>query len=149
MQHIKSGRERDALVFAVAARYIRCMHVEPGPHTGTYILSNTIKPPREGQMEICATKHDANKCRLELLPFEALNEVGWVMTFGATKYSPNDWRKGLAVPRVLGAALRHLFAYLTGEKLDPESGRSHLAHAVCMILFALTFDLEERDGKAE
>lgn len=97
-----------------------------------------------------ATKYDTDKNRLELLPFEALEEVGWVMTYGAAKYAPHNWRRGFEKTRVIGAALRHIFAWMSGAKIDPESGRSHLAHAVCMLLFAITFELKEGcDGQGE
>lgn len=87
------------------------------------------------------TKHDQGKVMLELLPFEALEAVGRVMTFGAKKYAAHNWRGGFKFSRVFGAALRHGFAWVKGEDLDPESGESHLAHMACCILFLLTFVL--------
>jgi hypothetical protein len=33
-------------------------------------------------------------------------------------------------------------AYAGGEKLDAETGKNHLAHAVCCLLFLLAFDLD-------
>lgn len=87
-------------------------------------------------------KHDEHKPRPELLPPRALLSVSEVLAYGARKYAPDNWRK---VPdahtRYVGAALRHVLAHLTGERLDPESGKPHLAHAVCSLLFALEFDL--------
>ena len=88
------------------------------------------------------TKHDSNKNRLELLPFEALEDIAEVLTFGAQKYDAHNWRKGFAWSRLLGAALRHLFAWARGEDKDPESGLSHLAHAGCCILFLITHQAE-------
>lgn len=92
------------------------------------------------------TKNDAGKPPLYLLPPAAIEEVAIVLGFGASKYSAYNWRKGLSYTRLMGAILRHLFAFLRGENNDPESGRSHLAHAVCGILFLLTFVLEQRDN---
>lgn len=91
-----------------------------------------------------ADKFDQEKVRLDLLPFEAIEEVGKVMTFGAKKYTAHNWRGGIAYSRYIGATFRHLFAFAKGEDLDPESGLSHLAHAACCILFLLTFFLEKR-----
>lgn len=82
------------------------------------------------------TKYDQEKPRMELLDAEWLEEVAWVMTDGAKKYNDNNWRGGLAITRLLGAALRHLFAVLRGEDNDPETGRSHLAHLSCCAQFA-------------
>lgn len=87
------------------------------------------------------TKNDDGKPLLALLPVEALTEVGKVMTFGAKKYDAHNWRKGFAYTRVASAALRHLFAWISGEDTDSESGLSHLAHCACCILFLLTFTL--------
>lgn len=88
-------------------------------------------------------KDDAGKPRWDLLPFAALDDVAAVLEFGARKYAPDGWRK---VPgwrwRYLGAALRHLAAFGRGQRLDPESGRPHLAHAACCILFMLELDRE-------
>ena len=84
-------------------------------------------------------KHDGDKTRLELLPFEALEEVGKVLTVGAIKYAPDNWRKGMSWRRVLGSALRHLFAWGAGEDKDPETELSHLAHAACCVLFLLSY----------
>lgn len=81
-------------------------------------------------------KHDQDKNRLDLLSSTWVEGVGKVLTFGARKYSANNWRSGLARSRLLGACLRHVFAYLRGEDLDPETGLLHLYHASCCLMFA-------------
>lgn len=83
-------------------------------------------------------KFDSEKDRWDLLPFTATKKVVKVLTFGARKYEPDNWR---IVPdwrrRYLAAAMRHLVAYQEGEDLDTESGMPHLAHAACCVLFML------------
>lgn len=86
-----------------------------------------------------ALKFDQEKVAVELLPMVALVEVSRVLTYGAKKYAVHNWRKGLLWSRLLGGALRHLFAWATGEDEDPETGISHLAHAACCVLFLLEF----------
>jgi|ERR1035437_293724 hypothetical protein len=81
-------------------------------------------------------KHDDSKVRLDLLSPIWLNGVGKVLTFGCKKYSANNWRGGLAHSRTLGAALRHIFAFMSGEDNDPETGLLHLYHASCCLQFA-------------
>jgi hypothetical protein len=81
------------------------------------------------------TKHDAEKIRLDLLSSDWIEGVGDVLTFGAKKYAAHNWRKGIKFSRLLGAALRHIFAFLRGEDLDPETGLSHLYHASCCLMF--------------
>lgn len=88
-------------------------------------------------------KHDAEKARWDLLPMGATSEIVDVLTYGAKKYAPDNWRK---VPnpqqRYYAAAMRHIVAWVRGEKLDPESGKPHLAHAACCLLFLLEVDGE-------
>lgn len=89
-------------------------------------------------------KFDQGKVGLHLLPFTGLLEVAKVLDFGAKKYDPWNWTKGMAWSRLLGAAFRHLFKYATGEDKDEETGLSHLAHASCCILFLLEYSLHSR-----
>ena len=86
-------------------------------------------------------KHDQGKARLDLLPPRSIEAVGHVLTHGATKYAPDNWRhvEGWRW-RYAAAALRHVFAWLRGERLDEESGLPHLAHATCCLLFLLELD---------
>ena len=84
-----------------------------------------------------AIKHDIGKTRYDLLPPEALEAVARVLTFGAKKYGDRNWEKGLDYDRIFAAAQRHMWAHHGGEKLDPESGLSHLAHAACNLAFLL------------
>lgn len=88
-------------------------------------------------------KHDQDKARWDLLPWRAASEVVDVLTFGAQKYAPDNWRrvKGWRW-RYFAAAIRHIVAWWRGEKRDPETGRHHLAHGVCCILFILELELE-------
>lgn len=87
-----------------------------------------------------AAKHDEGKVPLELFPRQALTDIGKVLAFGAAKYGPDNWRKGMAWRRLGGAALRHLTAWLDSEDVDDESGLSHLAHAGCCIAFLLEYE---------
>ena len=96
-------------------------------------------PPPAGD----GLKKDQGKLPLDLLPFDALEEVAKVMEFGAKKYSPRAWEKGMAWSRLWAAALRHGFKWWRGENKDPETGLSHLAHLACCVLFLLTYTLRK------
>ena len=95
-------------------------------------------------------KHDADKPRMDLLPFEALEAVAQVLTFGAAKYSDNGWQKvENRERRYLAAMLRHLVAIQRGEKLDAESGLMHAAHMATNALFILWFEIQKRKEENE
>jgi hypothetical protein len=98
---------------------------------------NTHPPASLEAPTDAADKQDAGKPSMELLPAEAMTEVAKVLEYGARKYAPNNWRKGLSWGRLSGAALRHLFAWIGGEDNDKETRLSHLAHAACCVLFLL------------
>jgi|SRR5690606_27850134 len=64
-------------------------------------------------------------------------EAAPVLAFGAKKYSPGGWERGVEFTRVASAGLRHALAYGT---LDGESGLPHAGHLACNLLFAATFE---------
>lgn len=81
-------------------------------------------------------KYDKEKDRWDLLPIEPIEQVVKVLTMGANKYGPNNWR-GVESERYYAALLRHLTAWRKGEMNDSESGLSHLAHAMTNIIFLM------------
>ena len=85
-------------------------------------------------------KHDQEKVRLELISSKALIELGKVLTYGAKKYDSHNWREGICYSRIIGAILRHITAFNDGEDKDPETGLSHIAHAMCECMFLLEFE---------
>ena len=95
-------------------------------------------------------KYDSEKPKMNLLPPKAIVEVAKVLTFGAEKYDAENWRKLDDLQnRYTAGALRHIFAHMDGEKLDPETGLSHMAHALCCLLFKLEIELEDGESKEE
>ena len=84
-------------------------------------------------------KSDGSKVALHLIPPELVVEIGKVLTFGAAKYAPRNWERGMEWHRAYGALLRHMLAWWNGEELDPETGLSHLAHAGCCLAFLITY----------
>lgn len=94
-------------------------------------------------------KYDNGKPQWSLLPFKALTQVVEVLTYGAKKYAPDNWKK---VPdarrRYIDAGFRHFTAYASGETHDPETGKHHLAHAICCLLYLVAFDLGEHNDKS-
>lgn len=82
-----------------------------------------------------AIKHDNEKPRMDLLDPDFLEGVAKVLTFGARKYSPHNWRNGFDYSRIIASLYRHLTAFQRGEDCDAESGQSHLYHIGCNAMF--------------
>jgi hypothetical protein len=86
-------------------------------------------------------KQTTGKTEWHLLPWREVEEVVQVMMHGNTKYAEESWKLVQDKEKpYFSAALRHIMAWMRGEKQDPESGRSHLAHAVCCLLILMWDD---------
>lgn len=85
-------------------------------------------------------KHDQDKLRYDLLPPEMLEETAKILTEGANKYGERNWEEGMDWSRPFGALQRHVWAWWNGEDTDPETGESHLSHALCCLAFLSAFE---------
>lgn len=84
-----------------------------------------------------------NKLQWELLPLALVKKVVEVYHFGAKKYGPNNWQTlENGYDRYKAAMLRHIVCFEEGEKIDPDSGLHHLAHAAWNALAMLYFALK-------
>ncbi|WP_428323638.1 dATP/dGTP diphosphohydrolase domain-containing protein [Nitrosopumilus sp.] len=81
------------------------------------------------------SKHNAQKIMMELVPMSWMKDVAAVMTYGANKYAPGNWKQGLPEEEVIGAMLRHIEQFRSGEQYDKETGLDHRAHAACELMF--------------
>lgn len=92
-------------------------------------------------------RFNAGKARWDLLPPGPLSEIVNVYTYGSKKYSDHNWRKGLTFSSTFASCCRHLFAWFSGEKRDPESGCHHLAHVAwnCLTLMEFEFKHTSKD----
>jgi hypothetical protein len=117
------------------------LHPSDGAHPldAVYARTDKINELREAvkkDAEPTGLKYDAEKPRMDLLDTEFLEGVAQVLTFGAKKYAAHNWRGGINVSRLVGAAYRHLGAFNKGQNLDEETGLCHLYHAACCLMFA-------------
>lgn len=126
-------RHDDAPQTPVGAVYINPRNsggCDSGSLVGEYGLPNGVK-------------FDSGKLRYGLLPEDALKEVVQVLTNGATKYSPGNWRfVEDAKERYFDAAQRHIWSWKSGELLDEEFKTHHLAGAICCLMFLLDVDIK-------
>lgn len=76
-------------------------------------------------------RYNGDKVDLSLIPLQTLMGEARVWMFGKLKYAAWNWAKGMAWSVPYASALRHLAAWQAGEENDPESGLSHIDHAIC------------------
>ena len=86
-------------------------------------------------------KDNRGKPMIDLLPSKPLIAAAEIMAFGATKYKPHNWRLGLSWSQTWASLQRHLLSFNDGEELDPETGKPHLAHALCQLMFLTEYYL--------
>jgi hypothetical protein len=89
-------------------------------------------------------KFDQDKAPITLIPSETIIGMAEVLAMGAKKYGRLNWKNGIQYSRMLDAAYRHILAFQSGQDIDPESGKSHLLHAMINLSFLHHFQTTER-----
>lgn len=109
-------------------------------------VENAENTENKDETSVKGIKDDSGKTQWWYMDnfWKDLKEVIDVLTYGDSKYPAEDganWRLLDKPNRRLGdALLRHIIAYRSGEKIDPETGKSHLAHAITNALMLMYFD---------
>jgi hypothetical protein len=108
-------------------------------------MTKQLNPASLSPIEATGVKNDDGKLPMYLLDTVALDGLVAVLAFGARKYAAQNWRGGIAYSRVISALLRHTFAILRGDYIDPESGLPHIDHVGCCWMFLSNFMKERPD----
>lgn len=109
---------------------------------------------RKQQTSEHTLRYNQNKTMYDLIPWEWERALAEIFTFGAKKYAPHNWKKSLnttdhaqVVQDRLASARRHIAAWQSGERDDPESKVHHLAQASWNLLMIFWYDLHEKKTK--
>jgi len=90
-------------------------------------------------------KFDTDKLRYDLVPPTWTEGDAEVLTHGAKKYKPNNWKEVDDIGRYIAALERHWVAFKKGEMYDHDSGLEHLKHLRTNAGFLLTLTTEKKD----
>lgn len=114
----------------------------------------------EDKLAILETKCEEQERRLAALdaavklstyiPSEVLSEIVAVLEFGDGKHPGDEWRRVMAGTHyhfALGHLHEAIGGYdkeknLTYDMHDAETGKHHLSHAICRLMFALALVIE-------
>jgi hypothetical protein len=78
------------------------------------------------------------KAQLHLIPLAALESCAGALALGRAKYGERNWANASpGSSTYISASLRHILAWQSGEDNDPESGLSHLGHAMAGLAIML------------
>jgi deoxycytidylate deaminase len=98
-------------------------------------------------------KFDGDKPRYDLIPVSWHKGDAEILTFGARKYKPNNWKSVDEIGRFVAALERHLTAFKlaleTGESrylFDADSGLHHMKHLRTNAGFLLTLTEDDLNG---
>lgn len=94
-------------------------------------------------------RFNSNKLAVELVPTGAVYSMAGALGYGASKYEPHNWRRGMKWTIPYACAMRHLLKWFDGEDLDEESGQEHLGHVMANIAMLIEYkktcpDLDDR-----
>jgi len=108
----------------------------------------TIVIQQENTEEFCVvnaiTPLDCLMTTLNYLEMQSIISKNLIIDKGLITISGKDnWKKGMPVTQVSESLLRHMFAFLSGEDKDPESGIDHLGHVMCNAMF-LSYIMREK-----
>lgn len=84
-------------------------------------------------------RYNKGKTNWNLVDLKAHEQMVRVLEFGAKKYSPDNWKRGMDWSIVLASLKRHIAAFEKGEDYDPDSGLLHMAHVACNAHFLTTY----------
>lgn len=102
--------------------------------------------------ETGAQREKLNVLPYDLVPFQEITDAYVrVAEFGAKKYEPWNWSKGLSRTQLLCSLLRHAFSYIRGEDKDSESGLNHTDHILwnaVTLVHSVTHNIND-DRRAE
>lgn len=102
---------------------------------GADFLNNTMSEKLKSSEKTHGDRYNDGKLKWSYVNFKALEPMVQVLMFGAQKYSPFNWQKGLQKDEILESAMRHLTKMIDGEINDPESGLPHIGHLMCNCMF--------------
>lgn len=93
------------------------------------------------------------KIRLELVPMAEIEDIAKLYTIGAEKYADNSWKEvENGFERYRAALLRHMIAYMKGERFDGETGINHITAVAWNAIAMLWFDKQGKglfEGKCD
>mgnify|MGYP003146399889 CR=1 FL=1 len=113
---------------------------KPGERFSEKELIDLYKPnPVKG------VKHSEGKARYDLIPVSAMRGLAEILTYGATKYDSKNWERGVEWSKYYSALMRHLEKWRGGEWLDQDTGKSHLHHAHCNLVFMIELETTHRE----
>lgn len=85
--------------------------------------------------KLLGDRFNEGKPQWSLVDFKSIEPMVRVLEHGKEKYGRGNWQLGLDKMEICESLLRHVFAYLSGEIVDSESGIQHTGHMLANAMF--------------
>lgn len=82
-----------------------------------------------------AERKNTGKPEMSYVNMNCLAPCATVLTFGAKKYSKNNWKKGMPVSIIIDSLIRHIGDLQDGKVVDDESKLAIIGHIQCNAMF--------------
>lgn len=117
-----------------------------GPLTDVPIVTEII---RAGVENLGPIHKDEGKEMLSIIPYPAMKLAAEIFTYGLQKYAEYNYKNppGLTTKQLINSCMRHVWKYNNGEDLDPESGLSHLGHAMANLMMIIDLHANGMGGE--
>lgn len=90
-----------------------------------------------------ADRFNEGKLKWSLVDLASLESLVRVLMYGAEKYAPNNWKKGLPITEICDSLMRHLKSFMEGEDNDEESKLPHIGHMMANLMF-MSYVMEKK-----
>lgn len=71
-------------------------------------------------------RFNEGKPRYDLIPPEFMDALAAHFEIGSRKYSDRNWERGMGWCKCFASMMRHAWAWMRGEDIDPETGSHHM-----------------------
>lgn len=98
-------------------------------------------------LNVIIMKNSKNKTRWNIVPFEIIEQIAEILTYGAERYGDNTW-KNVDKKLWYDAMMRHVAEYSKGKKYnDKDWNHHHLMHAICNAMFIVYIEQNNKNKK--
>jgi hypothetical protein len=82
-----------------------------------------------------AVREKGASVKYDLVPIEMVLATAEGLDYGAYKYVPRNWEKGLPLTDICRSLINHVWALMQGEDIDKASGQPHINLICCNAAF--------------
>ena len=88
-------------------------------------------------------RYNEGKARYDLVPPEFMDAIAAHYERGSKKYAPRNWERGMSWCSCFASLMRHGWAWMRGEDIDPETGTHHMVSVAWNAIALYTYSVRK------